>query len=240
MRCAPSTFSGLAFQIAALTVAMWPWPSGDRCGVPRLADAIAVDAARAERIGHQRRRHDDDLDIAVGVDAAGGKPVAQFVIVPRMRMHDAQSGAPAARPARAAATTAFSARAGAAGIEIGAARRAPPSRPIARSTPSRHCRRARAPSARWCGTASGVRPRLQAIGIGASMWATWKWPTASRSRIFAQEVSRTSVRSMPSASAKPFSLAATSSGAVEQRHEAGGDLMALAHGSFPVRAGPPP
>ncbi len=60
-------------------------------------------------------------------------------------------------------------------------------------------------------SASGVSPRLEAIGMGASMCAASKWPTAIRSRTFAQEVSRTSVRSTPSASANPFTFAATRS-----------------------------
>ena len=88
----PSTFSGLERQIAALTVAMRPLPATRR-RVPGLADAVAVDAAGAERIGHQRRRHDDDLDVAVGIDAAGGEPVAQLVVVARNADERPQSAA---------------------------------------------------------------------------------------------------------------------------------------------------
>ena len=73
--------------------------------------------------------------------------------------------------------------------------------------------------------ASGVSPRLQAIGIGASMCATSKWPTAMRSRMLAQEVSRTSVRSTPSRCGEALLLRRDEQGAVEQRHEAGGDLV---------------
>ena len=78
--------------------------------------------------------------------------------------------------------------------------------------------------------ASGVRPRLQAIGIGASMCATLKWPTASRSRMLAQEFSRTSISSTPSSAAKPFSRAATSkalssSGRKPARHQMAHDAI---------------
>jgi hypothetical protein len=55
-------------------------------------------------------------------------------------------------------------------------------------------------------------PSVDATAMGPSMCAASKWPTTTRSRMFAHEVSRTSVRSMPASAAKPFS-AATISGA---------------------------
>jgi hypothetical protein len=47
------------------------------------------------------------------------------------------------------------------------------------------------------------------MGIGASICATWKCPTASRSRIFAHELSRASLSATPSSSANPFAFATT-------------------------------
>ena len=63
----------------------------DRRAVPGLADAIAVDTAGGECVGHQRRRQDDDLDRPVRIDAARGEPIAQLVIVPRMRVDHAEA-----------------------------------------------------------------------------------------------------------------------------------------------------
>ena len=59
--------------------------------------------------------------------------------------------------------------------------------------------------------AIGVSPRLAAIGIGASICATSKCPSADRSRILAHDVSRVSLSAMPSSSARPSSCASTAS-----------------------------
>ncbi|MNY71989.1 hypothetical protein D3C86_2104430 [compost metagenome] len=48
---------------------------GDADAVPRLANAIAIDAPGAEGIGQQGRGQYDDFDVAIGVDAARRKPV---------------------------------------------------------------------------------------------------------------------------------------------------------------------
>ena len=56
------------------------------CSVPWLTNAIALDRTRAECIGHEWGREDYDLDVAVGIDAARCKPVAQLVVMPRMGM----------------------------------------------------------------------------------------------------------------------------------------------------------
>lgn len=60
-------------------------------GVPGLAGAIAVDHAFGERIAHVGWRQHDDLDITVRIDAARRQPVAQFVIVPGIGMHDGKT-----------------------------------------------------------------------------------------------------------------------------------------------------
>ncbi len=73
--------------------------------------------------------------------------------------------------------------------------------------------------------ASGVRPRLAAIGMGASICATWKCPTAMRSRMLAHEVSRTSVEIYAFGCGETLLLGGDEDGAVEQRHEAGDDLV---------------
>ena len=53
----------------------------DELQVPRLADAEAVHGADLHVRHHLRRRHDDGLDVLVGIDAAGGEPVADPEIV---------------------------------------------------------------------------------------------------------------------------------------------------------------
>src|SRR3569623_183342 len=61
-----------------------------RCGIPRLADAIALDRAAAQGVEHQRRRHNDDLDIARRVDAAGRQPIAKLVVMSRVGVDDSE------------------------------------------------------------------------------------------------------------------------------------------------------
>ena len=58
-----------------------------------------------------------------------------------------------------------------------------------------------------------LRPRVEAMASGASMWAPSRRPSASLSRRVAQEGSRTRSSSSPSAAAKPRSAAATRSAA---------------------------
>ena len=53
----------------------------DELRVPRLADAEHVHGADLHVRHHLRRRHHDGLDVEVGVDAAGGEPVAEPQIV---------------------------------------------------------------------------------------------------------------------------------------------------------------
>ncbi len=53
----------------------------DELLVPRLADAEAVHVADLHVRHHLRRRHDDGRDVLVGIDAAGGEPVADPQIV---------------------------------------------------------------------------------------------------------------------------------------------------------------
>ena len=53
----------------------------DELQVPRLADAEAVHRADLHVRHHLRRRHRDGLDVLVGIDAAGGEPVADPEIV---------------------------------------------------------------------------------------------------------------------------------------------------------------
>ena len=48
----------------------------DELLVPRLADAEHIHVADLHVGDHLRRRHDDGRDILVGIDAAGGQPVA--------------------------------------------------------------------------------------------------------------------------------------------------------------------
>ncbi len=52
----------------ALTVPDDP-PAWRRDTVPRFAGAKAVDAAGFQRISHKKRRHDDDLDVPVWINA---------------------------------------------------------------------------------------------------------------------------------------------------------------------------
>src|SRR5687767_6452 len=49
--------------------------------VPRLADAEAIHGADLHVGHHLRRRHDDRLDVLVGIDAARGEPVADPAVV---------------------------------------------------------------------------------------------------------------------------------------------------------------
>ena len=49
--------------------------------VPRLADAEGVHVADLHVGHHLRRRHDDGRDVLVGIDAAGGQPVADPQVV---------------------------------------------------------------------------------------------------------------------------------------------------------------
>ena len=53
----------------------------DELLVPRLADAEGVHVADLHVRHHLRRRHDDGRDVLVGVDAAGGDPVADPQVV---------------------------------------------------------------------------------------------------------------------------------------------------------------
>ena len=53
----------------------------DELLVPRLADAEGVHVADLHVRHHLRRRHDDGRDVLVGIDAAGGEPVANPQIV---------------------------------------------------------------------------------------------------------------------------------------------------------------
>ena len=53
----------------------------DELQVPGLADAEAVHRADLHVRHHLGRRHDDGLDVPVGIDAAGGEPVADPQIV---------------------------------------------------------------------------------------------------------------------------------------------------------------
>ena len=53
----------------------------DQLQVPRLADAEAIHGADFHVGDHLRRRHHDGFDILVGIDAAGGEPVADPEIV---------------------------------------------------------------------------------------------------------------------------------------------------------------
>ena len=53
----------------------------DELLVPRLADAEGVHVADLHVRHHLRRRHDDGRDVLVGIDAAGGQPVADPQIV---------------------------------------------------------------------------------------------------------------------------------------------------------------
>ena len=53
----------------------------DELLVPRLADAEGVHVADLHVGHHLRRRHDDGRDVLVGIDAAGGQPVADPQIV---------------------------------------------------------------------------------------------------------------------------------------------------------------
>ena len=177
--------------------ARWP-PSRWRCGrgraataaVPRLADAVAVDPPLAR---------------ASAISGGGTITISTSRVADRCRRRRANSAARSYGPSRDARPQ-----------SAAPARLAPPARRTPLQGAARQCgieigrrRRVRAcvpkalfetvtalppsPSAigAMVGTASGVRPRLAAIGIGASMWATWKWPTAMRSRMLAHEVSRT-------------------------------------------------
>ena len=53
----------------------------DELQVPRLADAEAIHGADLHVRHHLRRRNGDGLDVLVGIDAAGGEPVADPEIV---------------------------------------------------------------------------------------------------------------------------------------------------------------
>ena len=53
----------------------------DELQVPRLADAEAVHGADLHVRHHLGRRHRDGLDVLVGIDAAGGEPVADPKVV---------------------------------------------------------------------------------------------------------------------------------------------------------------
>ncbi len=44
-----------------------------------------------EGVGHEGRQHDDNLQIPVRMNATGGKPVAQFIIVPGIRVDDSET-----------------------------------------------------------------------------------------------------------------------------------------------------
>ena len=57
----------------------------DELLVPRLADAEAVHRADLHVRHHLGRGHDDGLDVLVGVDAAGGEPVADPEVVSAAR-----------------------------------------------------------------------------------------------------------------------------------------------------------
>ncbi len=53
----------------------------DELEIPRLADAEAIHRADFHVRHHLRRRNNDGLDVLVGIDAAGGEPVADPQIV---------------------------------------------------------------------------------------------------------------------------------------------------------------
>ncbi len=63
------------------------------------------------------------------------------------------------------------------------------------------------------GTVQWPTPIVEAMGSGASIWATSKWPIDTRSRMFAHDNSRVSCNSSPSAAANPFSAATISTAA---------------------------
>lgn len=65
--------------------------------VPGFAGTIAVDVVGAECLRHERRWHDNDLDVVIRDNTAGDEPVAQLVVVTGMRVHDRQAERPAAR-----------------------------------------------------------------------------------------------------------------------------------------------
>ena len=70
-------------------------PGSDR--PPRGAGAKAVDLAVLHGPHHVGRRYDDELDIAVRVDARCGQPIAQQQIMGRKCVHDREARA---RPGR--------------------------------------------------------------------------------------------------------------------------------------------
>jgi len=53
----------------------------DQLQVPRFANAEAIHGADLHVGDHLRRRHHDGFDVLVGIDAAGGEPVADPQIV---------------------------------------------------------------------------------------------------------------------------------------------------------------
>jgi len=66
-------------------------PGGHSSRVPGFADAVPVQLPGRERVCHQLRRQDRDLDIVVGIDPRRGKPIAQFVGVTRKRMDNPEA-----------------------------------------------------------------------------------------------------------------------------------------------------
>ena len=57
-----------------------------RLRAPRGTDAEAIDAALAHMRNHLRRRNRDQLQIFIGINAASREPVAQFIVMRRVRV----------------------------------------------------------------------------------------------------------------------------------------------------------
>ena len=62
----------------------------DRHRIPRRANAEAIDMPASETVDHVRRGQDNKTYVFVRIDAGGGHPVAQLVIVVRERERHAE------------------------------------------------------------------------------------------------------------------------------------------------------
>ena len=207
-------------------------PLHDRRRVPWLANAIAVERSARQRLRHQRRRQDDDFDVAFGVDAAGGEPVAQFVVVARIGMDDGEARSPLRNRSdgRRKGCAVRGCVQGLAGAMIEHPR---PERVRHRdgvaAQPERH-RRDRARRQRGEAEIAGDRHRRQHM---RDLEMPDREPvTDIRPRAFARELERDAL-----VFREALRLRDDEDRAVEQRHEAGGDFV-RAHGAPPGSRSP--
>ena len=62
----------------------------DRDGIPGRADAEGVDMTVGETVHHVGRRQHHEANVLVGIDAAGGHPEPQLIIMGRERKRHAE------------------------------------------------------------------------------------------------------------------------------------------------------